>query len=65
MCVCVCSVVSNCLPFYGLQSTGLLSLWDFPDKNTGVVAISRPRDRPCIPWVCCTAGRFFIPEPLG
>ena len=61
VCVHVHSVISDSLLFYGLQPPGLISPWDFPDKNTGVVAISRPRDRICVPWVSCIAGRFFIP----
>ena len=51
----------------GLQPARLLCPWDFPGKNTGVVAISfsrgsyRPRD-----WthVSCIGGRFFTAEPL-
>ena len=52
-----CSVVSNSLP-----SHGLLFLWDYLGKNTGVVATSfswgsvRPRN-----WtrISCIADRFF------
>ena len=34
--VCVCSVVSNSLPLYGLQPTRVLCPWDFPGKKTVV-----------------------------
>ena len=58
----VISVVSNSLQPHGLEPTGLLCYWDFPGKNTGLVAISPsrgsswPRD-----WthISCIAGRFF------
>ena len=38
VCVCVCahSVVADSLQPHGLQSTRLLSPWDFSGKNTGV-----------------------------
>ena len=49
----VCSVMSKSSPLYGLQPTGLLSAWDFPDENTGVVAISRPRDWTCLGLLHC------------
>ena len=35
-CVCVCSVVSDSLPPYELQSTRFLCPWNFPGKDTGV-----------------------------
>ena len=35
-CVCVFSVVSDCLQPHGLQSSRLLCPWNFPGKNTGV-----------------------------
>ena len=58
----VCSVMSNSPWPHGLYPARLFCLWDFPGKNTGVVAISSsrgsswPRDWT---WVSCTAGSFF------
>ena len=34
-CLCVCSVVSDSLQPYGLQTVRLLCPWNFPGKNTG------------------------------
>ena len=59
---CCHPVVSDSLQPHGLSSARLLWLWDFPGKNTGVVAIpfsrgsSQPRDQR---RVSCIAGRFF------
>ena len=38
VCVCVlsCSVMSDSMQFYGLQSTRLLCPWDSPGRSTGV-----------------------------
>ena len=47
---------------HGLYPTRLLCPWDYPGKNTGMVASpfskgsSQPRNRT---WVSLTAGRFF------
>ena len=35
-CACACTVMPNSWQPRGLQATGLLSLWNFLDKNTGV-----------------------------
>ena len=51
----------------GLQPARLLYPWNFPGKDTGVVAISfssgssQPRDGT---QVSCIAGRFLLYEPL-
>ena len=58
----LCSAAHSCptLRPHGLQPISLLCPWDFPGKNTGVLAISssrgssQPRDRPCITYVSCT-----------
>ena len=56
------SVVSDSFRPLGLQPTRLLCSWDYPRKNTGIVAIpfsrasSQPRDQT---WVSCIAGGFF------
>ena len=62
-CVCVCSVVSDSLWFYGLYTARLLFPWDSPGKNTGVVCpppgdLLDPGIEPMSP-----AGGFFITEP--
>ena len=64
-CMHACSVTKSCLTLCnpdGLQSTRLLSPWDFLGKNTGMgchfllQGSSQPRDWTC---VSCIAGRFF------
>ena len=56
---------------YGLYPTRLLCPWDFPGKNTGLVAISfsrgssGPRDRTWISCVSYLAGWFFATKPHG
>ena len=53
----------------GLYPYKLLCPWNSPGKNTGVVAMpssratSWPRNRTCVSWGSCFAGRFFITEP--
>ena len=42
----VCSAVSDSLQPCGLQPTRLLCQWDFPSKNTGVMALSSLGDLP-------------------
>ena len=65
VCVRACaviSVVSDSLQPHGLEPTRLFCYWDFPGKNTGLVAISSsrgsswPRD-----WthISCIVGGFF------
>ena len=51
------SVMSNSLQPHGLPAR-LLCPWNFPGKNTGVVAILFPRESSW-PRVSRTAGRFF------
>ena len=70
-CVCVCSVVSDSLWFYGLYPARLLCPWDSPGKNTGVVR-PPPGDLPDLriePMSPALAGGFFTTEasvnPLG
>ena len=66
-----CLVTESCLTLlqcHGLQPTRYLCPWDFPGKNTRVVAISfsressQPRDQIC---VSCIVGRFFTAEQPG
>ena len=64
-------VVSNSLQPYELYSTRLLFPWDFPGKNTGVVAISFskgsswPSDQTHVSCISCIAGRWYTAEPPG
>ena len=61
-----CSVIPDSLWLYGLKPVSILCPWDFPGKNTGLVAISssrgssNPRIEPVSPSL---AGRFFTSEP--
>ena len=64
-------VAKSCLTLlwpFGLQTLGSSCLWDFPGKNTQVVAISFsrgsfwPRDRI---HISCLAGVLFTNEPPG
>ena len=58
-----CSVISDSLQPHGLYPTRLLCPWDFPGKNTAVVAISYtrgsswPRDRT---WASSTGGIILM-----
>ena len=55
----LCSVMSDSLQPHGLQPARFLCPRNFPDKNSGVGAISFsmgsswPKDRTCVPWVSC------------
>ena len=69
--VCACQVAQSCLtlcePMDYIACQAPPS-WDFPDKNTGVVAISLSRDLldPGIePMSPTLAGRFFTTAPPG
>ena len=62
---CCCLITKSCwtlLWHYGLQPTRFVYLWDFPGKNTAVVAVcfstgsSWLRDRTCIS--CLTGGLY-------
>ena len=61
-------IVSHSLQPHGLQPVMVLSPWNFPGRNTGVVAISfsrgssQLRDRIRI---SCLADGFFTAEPPG
>ena len=60
---CCCSFAKSCLTLCDPMDSFHLSLWDFPGKNIGVVAISFSRDlpRPGIkPASPALTGRFFI-----
>ena len=55
-------VVSDSLQPCGLKTARLLYLWDFPDKDTGVVCYfllegNFPNSDQT--WISCTADRFF------
>ena len=65
---CCCSFAKPCLMLCDPLDSFHLSLWDFPGKNIGVVAISFSRDlpRPGIELPSPgLAGRFFITELPG
>ena len=71
MCVLSCSVMSDSVWCYRLQTARFLCPWDSPGKNTGGVAISSsrgysgPRDQTCICCVSCIAGDSLCTEPSG
>ena len=67
--VLLCSIVSNSWQPRGLWPAGLLCLWDFPSKNTGVGChFLAPGDLPnpgIEPTSPSLAGRLFTAEPSG
>ena len=66
VCVCVCVWAQSCLTLWDPMdwTAGLLCPWNFPGKNTGVVAItysresSQPRDRTWVSVSCI--GRWIL-----
>ena len=73
-CVCVCAQLLSHVRLFATLWTAAcqppLSM-EFSGKNTGagghflLQGSSWPRDRTCVSWVSCIAGRLFTAAPLG
>ena len=72
--LCVCSVAQSCPALCDPADGSMPDSSEHRIFQAGIlewVAISfsrrsfQPRDRTCISWVSCTAGRFFTTEPSG